>query len=195
MAVLNEKEIPHEVKYIDLSNKPDWFLEISPTGKVPVLRVDDENVLFESAVINEYLDEAHPPQLMASTPLGRAYERMWSDFVTGLYGGVYRLYNAKKQGTADEAISSLRERMGRIEEEVQGPLFAGEQFGLVDATAAPPFTRLDWCQCIDPSLDFFADLPKMRAWKDALLARPGIQNSYPANLYEIFADRIQKSDG
>ena len=57
---LEYKRVPYEIEFIDLNDKPKWFLEISPTGKVPVLVVRDgdrEIVLFESAVINEYLDE------------------------------------------------------------------------------------------------------------------------------------------
>ena len=56
VIVLLEKEAPFDITYIDLSNPPDWFKAISPMGKVPVLKVDD-TVLFESAVIMEYLDE------------------------------------------------------------------------------------------------------------------------------------------
>ena len=54
--MLSEKNIPFQVTEIDLKNKPDWFLEVSPYGKVPVLDHDGE-LVYESAVINEYLDE------------------------------------------------------------------------------------------------------------------------------------------
>jgi len=67
----------YDVTYIDLKNKPDWFLKISPFGKVPVLKVDD-TVLFESAVINEYLDEILPePPFMPGDPGQRARARIW----------------------------------------------------------------------------------------------------------------------
>ena len=51
-----EKEIPFELTEVDLRNKPDWFLAVSPYGKVPVI-VDDGQTIYESAIINEYLDE------------------------------------------------------------------------------------------------------------------------------------------
>ena len=59
VITLEEKGVKYNIKYIELENKPDWFLAISPFGKVPVLQVNDK-VLFESAVINEYLDETVP---------------------------------------------------------------------------------------------------------------------------------------
>ena len=60
IITLLEKGVGYEIEHIDLSNKPQWFLDISPFGKVPVLVVDDDVVLFESAVINEFLDETAP---------------------------------------------------------------------------------------------------------------------------------------
>ena len=53
---LSEKGVNFERTYIDLANKPDWFLAISPLGKTPVLLADDVPI-FESAVILEYLEE------------------------------------------------------------------------------------------------------------------------------------------
>lgn len=49
VITLNEKGVPFDIRYISLKDKPDWFLDISPLGKVPVLIVDEGTVLFESA--------------------------------------------------------------------------------------------------------------------------------------------------
>ena len=68
---LAEKGVDFERIDIDLANKPDWFLKLSPLGKVPVLVVEQdgrEEVLFESAVIAEYLDETIAPRLPSSFP-------------------------------------------------------------------------------------------------------------------------------
>src|SRR6185295_20138660 len=59
---LAEKGVPFTRRDVDLANKPDWFKAISPLGKVPLLQVDNE-VLFESAVIVEYLEETQAPAL------------------------------------------------------------------------------------------------------------------------------------
>ena len=71
MIVLRVKNVEFEVTYIDLRNKPDWFLEISPHGKVPVLKVDDD-ILFESNAIAEYLEETNEPRLHPADPIKRA---------------------------------------------------------------------------------------------------------------------------
>ena len=68
VITLKYRNVPFEITYIDLKDPPDWFQEISPLGKVPVLLVDD-SPLFESAVINEYLDEITGGGLLPSDPL------------------------------------------------------------------------------------------------------------------------------
>ncbi|MEM7129073.1 MAG: glutathione binding-like protein [Chloroflexota bacterium] len=142
-------------------------------------------------MINEYLDESHAPHFMPDTPLERANDRMWSDFVTGLYGDVYRGYNAEDEEAANQAFDGIRNRLARLEEEVTGPLFRGDHFTLIDATAAPPFTRLEWMERIIPEADFFADTPKAKGWKEALLSRESVKNSVLPNLYDIFTERLQ----
>ena len=82
VIVATEKKIPFERIDIDLANKPDWFLALSPTGKVPLLEVEGEDarghVIFESAVIAEYLDEiGDGERLLSSDPLERSRERAW----------------------------------------------------------------------------------------------------------------------
>src|SRR5215210_1643881 len=59
---LTEKGVPFECIDVDLANKPDWFLRVSPLGKTPVLLVDGQ-AIFESAAICEYLDETVQPRL------------------------------------------------------------------------------------------------------------------------------------
>jgi len=78
--VLNEKSLDFELVEINLKDKPDWFLDVSPYGKVPVLRHNGRTI-YESAVINEYLDESFPEHpLMPSDPASRALARIWIDY-------------------------------------------------------------------------------------------------------------------
>jgi len=69
VITLNHKNCDYDITFIDLSYPPDWFHEISPLGKVPVLKVDDKEVLFESAVINECIDDITPGTLKPSDSL------------------------------------------------------------------------------------------------------------------------------
>ena len=79
--VLRAKNIDYDITYIDRNNRPDWFLKISPHSKVPVLRVGENDALFESNAIAEYLDETAEPRLHPEDAITRARNRAWTDFV------------------------------------------------------------------------------------------------------------------
>ena len=88
---LLEKDLPFERRNIDLGNKPGWFLKLSPVGKVPLLLVDDETVLFESSVIAEYINDLTGGALLASDALSKARERAWIEFASATIGNIGKL--------------------------------------------------------------------------------------------------------
>ena len=85
---LGYKKVEHKVTFIDLADPPDWFLKISPLAKVPVLKVDGD-ILFESAVINEYLDDITGGELQPKDSLTRAKNRAWIEFASNMLGNIY----------------------------------------------------------------------------------------------------------
>jgi len=145
VITLLHKQVPYDITYIDLSDPPDWFAELSPLGKVPLLKVG-EQVLFESAVINEYIDETTGEPLMPTDPLQRAHNRAWIEFGSNLLGVQYRLTTAKDYAGVDEHLPEYRKQIGILEKELQrtqrdGPFFNGANFSLVDSSYAPLFMR------------------------------------------------------
>lgn len=195
VITLEEKGAPYEIQYIDLADKPDWFLEISPFGKVPVLRVED-TVLFESAVINEYLDETLGRRLHPEDPLERAYNRAWIEFCSSLLGDQFRLTLAPDEAKAREFAATLRDKLGRIEAQLgDGPYFRGEVFSLVDTATAPLLQRMHWIEEIAPDLEITAPHPKIRAWSRALLERPSVQRSTVQDIRELFGEMVARPRG
>ncbi|MGL3822271.1 glutathione S-transferase family protein [Sphingopyxis sp. R3-92] len=78
--VLLEKGVAFERIDANLADKPDWFLALSPTGKVPLLIVkrpgEPDAILFESMVICEYLDESlNGARMYSENALARARQR------------------------------------------------------------------------------------------------------------------------
>jgi glutathione S-transferase len=189
--VLLEKELPHDIEFIELSNKPAWFLEISPMGRVPVLLVDERPV-FESMVINELLNELEPePPMLPRDPIARAEARGWIVFSNDVLmpaGAAAML--AIAGGAADDALASplgaLRDVLGKLEAQLArsgGPFFLGPDFSLVDATYAPFFRRWRMAERWgSPDARLLASSPKVSAWVDAMLARPGVAAAEPADL-------------
>nr|WP_295462797.1 glutathione S-transferase family protein [Mesorhizobium sp.] len=174
--VLAEKGVPFERVDIDLDNKPEWFLAISPRGKVPLLKVGDD-VLFESSAIVEYLDEVHEPRLHPQHPVTRARHRAWMEFGSAILGDIWTIETTTEQKAFDAAAAGLKDKFARIESELgDGPYFAGEAFTIVDAVFAPAFRYFDTFDQI-AGLDTFESYPKVRKWREALARRPSVRNA------------------
>ena len=193
VIVLQEKGVDYDITYINLKEPPPWFSTISPLGKVPVLKVGDE-VVFESAVIMEYLDEVNPPSLHPADPLRKAHNRAWIEFASTLFMGQFNMVMAKEQEACDKAEQELREKLAVVNQQLTGPYFNGEEFSLVDAAYAPLFMRLglleQWCP-----MGLLDGMPKMQAWSEQLLARPSVVNSVVEELPQLYRGHISASGG
>ena len=181
--VLAEKNIPHRVEFIDLANKPDWFLDISPLGKVPVLCVDGRP-LFESAVIAEYLDEISPGSLHPLDTLEKARNRSWIEFASATLAAIATFYRANDHESFSDAIATLSDRFWRMEDELgEGPWFNGTAFSLVDAAFAPVFRYFEVINGY-AHFGFFDGLPRVNAWRDALRNRPSVRGAVVEDYHE-----------
>lgn len=193
VIVLQEKGVDYDITYIDLKDPPEWFKEISPLGKVPVLKVGDA-VLFESAVIMEYLDEVNPPSLHPADPLRKAHNRAWIEFASGLFFCQFNMVMAQEKEACDTAEQELREKLAQVEQQVAGPLFNGEAFSLADAAYAPLFMRLAFLEKWQP-MGLLEPLPRVRSWSEQLLARESVKRSVVADLEPLYRDHIAASSG
>ena len=196
---LFEKGVPFEHVYIDLANKPDWFLEISPLGKVPVLKAEhedgSESVIFESAVILEYLDETLPNPLHPTNPLERARHRGWIEYGSAILNRIARFYSAPGPAMLTREARELSAMFDRVEAELaDGPWFAGARFSIVDAVYAPVFRYFD---VIDQIGDFgvLAGKPKIAAWRKALAQRPSVRGAVTPDYPEWLLAFFEKKGG
>src|SRR5688572_19915086 len=112
--VLVEKDVPFERINVDLANKPDWFKAISPTGKVPLLKVGDE-VLFESSVIVEYLEETQPRPLHPQAPLSKARHRAWMEFGSAILADIWALETTPDEKVFHAKAKLLKEKFKKLE--------------------------------------------------------------------------------
>jgi len=190
--VLHEKGVPFERRDVDLADKPDWFLRVSPLGKTPVLLAGDE-AIFESAVICEYLDETSGPRLHPVDPLRRARHRSWMEFGSALLNAIAVFYNAPDEAALQRAAADIHRRFRQLEEVLHAPpYFNGEHFCIVDAVFAPVFRYLDVFERIG-DFGMLAGLPKVQAWRAALALRPSVGAAvsprYPELLTAFLARR------
>jgi len=140
---LAEKNVAFSRIYIDLSDKPDWFMKISPLGKVPLLRRGDA-VIFESAVILEYIEEITDHPLHPQSALERARHRSAIEFGSSILNSIAGMYLAADKQMFDAKVAELAQRFSWLENQLCGKTFyAGDTFSLVDAAFGPVFRYFD----------------------------------------------------
>jgi len=174
VIALTEKKVPFERVDIDLANKPDWFKALSPLGKTPVLKVAGA-VIFESAVILEYLEETQPFPMHPQDPLQRAGHRSWIEFGSEVLNGIWGFYTAPDEAAFAAQTKALSAEFEQLEHQLgAGPYFEAGRFSLVDTAFGPVFRYFD---VFDRIGDFgiLASKPKVAAWREALAARPSVR--------------------
>jgi glutathione S-transferase len=179
--VLAEKRVSFERRWVDLADKPQWFREVSPLGKTPVLLAGGV-ALFESAVICEYLDETQAPRLHPADALQRARHRAWMEFGSAVLGTIAGFYTAAGAPALEGRRGELRAKFEQLEAvlDPRGPFFAGAAFGLVDAVFGPVLRYFDVFEALgEPAL--FDGLPRVQAWRAALAGRASVIDAVPAD--------------
>lgn len=193
-VVLLEKGVDFTSIEIDLQNKPEGYTQISHYGKVPAIKHGDLT-LYESAIINEYLDEVFPePPLLPRDPRAKAIARIWIDYANTRFAPAFSKFlrgkdaQEREQGQREflEALLYLeQEGLGKSE----GPYWLGEVLSLVDISFYPWFERL-------PLLEHFrnfhlpAETPRLQEWWNVVRDRPSIQAV--ANPTEFYLERFAK---
>jgi glutathione S-transferase len=179
--VLAEKNLPYEIVPVDLRAKeqktPD-YLRLNPYGKVPVL-TDDGTVLYESCIINEYLDEKYPqPPLLPKEPGKKAKARILVDYGMAHFDGPYQKLRMElmkepkdqDQQIIDGAKSDLKRLLKRFEEELGDQEYLVGEFSLVDADLLPRFSRLEGFGVLPDS-----SLPRVGKYLERVKARSSVK--------------------
>jgi glutathione S-transferase len=174
--VLHEKGIDFDVHEVDLENKSEEFLKASPTGKVPVVVVDGDSI-YESNVVNQYLDEvAEGLRLMPQDPKRRAYARIWMAFAdTDFFPALFVASVGRERGFSEERISEALEKLktalDKLEERLKDRDYLADEYSLADIAHAGNFVRLrELEERGEVSLDWY---PSVEAWMERLESREG----------------------
>ena len=167
--VLFEKGMDFEIRDVDLFNKPEDINVMNPYGQVPIL-VERDLVLYESNIINEYIDERFPhPQLMPADPVMRARTRLFLfNFERELFVHVQALENSNNQKLIEKGRSTIRDRLTQLAPiMLKNKYMLGEDFSMLDVALAPLLWRLD---------HYGIDLPKTAAplmkYAERIFSRP-----------------------
>jgi RNA polymerase-associated protein len=166
--VLYEKGMDFQIIDVDLFNKPEDLAALNPYNRTPVL-VERDLILYESNIINEYIDERFPhPQLMPPDPVMRARARLFLyRFEKEMFDHLDSIEHGS-QKAADKARGLIRDNLTTI-----APVFTrqkfmlGDEFSMLDVAIAPLLWRID---------HYAIPLPKQAAplmkYAERLFSRP-----------------------
>ena len=192
---LQYKGIDYDIEYIDLGSPPEWFLAISPLKKVPLLIVDS-TVIFESAVINEYIDEAYQPMLHPEDLLLKAINRSWIEFSSNISLYTFELTIKEKKNDFENILEELLKGFDLVEDYLSAkPFFNGEQFSLVDSSYAPIFQRLEFLAQIYKPIISSKRHPKLVKWKDSLLSLNAVKCSTVEEIQNLYYQLLWTRQG
>ncbi|MBU3542337.1 MAG: glutathione S-transferase [Burkholderiaceae bacterium] len=172
--VLFEKGMDFEIRDVDLFNKPEDISVMNPYGQVPIL-VERDLILYESNIINEYIDERFPhPQLMPPDPVARARARLFLfNFEKELFVHVSSIEQEKASGKPSEKVlekarSAIRDRLTQL-----APIFVknkymlGDEFSMLDVAIAPLLWRLDYYE-----IDLSRNAAPLMKYAERIFSRP-----------------------
>jgi len=185
-----------EVESVDPRAKQKEFLELSPTGKTPLLVVDGE-VIFETAVILETVDELFHPERPLRPPgvIARAKDRSWSLFGLELLMDAFHAITAKDKLSYEALEQVLHSKLSRLESEAtQGPYFGGEGLRLVDLVYAAFFLRM---HLFDEAFAWapLTSYPRLQSWSKALLERKAVRDTLPDDFETAVSGFIRSMGG
>src|SRR5262249_15256947 len=191
VIALTEKGVLFERIDIDLANKPDWFLKVSPLGKTPVLLVG-EHAIFESAVILEYLEETQARPLHPADPLHRAEHRAFIEFGSAVLNDIAGFYAASDEAGFKAKAAQLEARFARLETRGSAtPRFDREAFSLVDTVFGPVFRYFNVFDTIG-DFGILRGKPKLARWRNNLASRASVRSAVSADYPALLRDFLDR---
>lgn len=186
--VLCAKGIKHETININLKEKPEWFLEKNPLGLVPTLETAAGEVVYESPITCDYLDEVYPEKkLLPSTPFGKAQQRMMLEHFSKITPIFYKISMAKKTNAdISEVVEDLKVKFGMLNKDLvkkKTKFFGGDYITMIDYMMWPWFERLETCgvKCLLDST------PELKQWTTLMEQDPAVKAcSYSTDTYNAF---------
>ena len=186
-AMLEAKKIPYEIDYISLSNKPQWFLNISPNGQVPLLVTEKGTALFESDAIAEYLEDAYPAMQESLSAEQKALNRAWSYLGSKQYLIQCNAQSSKDAETLKERTAKLATAFAKVEKVLgETRYFNSDDLSMVDLAWLPVLHRAHIIRkhC---GYNFLAGYPKVQVWQAALIETGLAEKSVSKDFIEPFS--------
>lgn len=194
VIALKLQKLDFKMTYINPMDPPAWFKGMSPTEQVPILKVDNQ-VIFESSVINEFINEISRISLHPNDPLKKAQNRAWIAFSATLFEDLFSLITGDEK-TFNTAKIALFAKLDKVEAVKSGNVFFnGDSVNMVDVAFAPIFMRLDWINEFTSGALSIKQFPHLSAWSAAILTLDAVKKSVAEGLDDVYYSNIEGRSG
>ncbi|XP_030603853.1 glutathione S-transferase omega-1-like isoform X1 [Archocentrus centrarchus] len=186
--VLKAKGIKHETINVHLRDKPEWYLKKNPFGLVPTLETPAGEVIYESSITGEYLDEVYPEKkLLPSSPFAKAQQKMMLEHFSKVIPYFYKIPTGRKNGEDVSGLEAeLKEKLAKLNEELinkKTKFFGGDSITMIDYMMWPWFERAEayqFKQCLDST-------PELKKWTELMLEDPAVKATiHSADAHKAF---------
>ncbi|XP_023144348.2 glutathione S-transferase omega-1-like [Amphiprion ocellaris] len=174
--VLAAKGINHETVNIHLKEKPEWFLAKNPLGLVPTLETPAGEIIYESPITCDYLDEVYAgKKLLPSSPYGKAQQKMMLEHFSKVLPLFYKIPMGRRKGDDVTGLEAeLKEKFGKLNEDLvkkKSKFFGGDSITMIDYMMWPWFERLAAFgleHCMDGT-------PELKKWTELMWEDPAVK--------------------
>ncbi|XP_069548882.1 glutathione S-transferase omega-1-like [Brachyistius frenatus] len=186
--VLNAKGITYDTINIHLKDKPEWFLEKNPLGLVPTLETAAGEVIYESPITCEYLDEVYPEKkLLPSSPFGKAQQKMMLENFSKVTPYFHKIPTGRKNGDDISGLEAeLKEKFAKLNEDLvnkKTKFFGGDSITMIDYMMWPFFERLE----IFELRHYLDNTPELKKWAERMSEDPAVRATmHSVDTYKAF---------
>ncbi|XP_060698157.1 glutathione S-transferase omega-1-like [Hemiscyllium ocellatum] len=190
--VLEAKKIKCEIVNVNLMNKPDWFLQKNPLGMVPTLETCKNELVYDSPIVCEYLDDIYPAnRLLPTDPYEKAKQKMLLEQFSKVVGYMYRIPVEKRKSMDTSKLEEeLQVQLSKFEQklaDLKTSFFGGDSVTMIDYWLWPWFERMD-------ALGFnkvLEQMPRLKCWmqlmqQDAAVKASGFSTDVYREFYELY---------
>lgn len=188
-ATLEAKQISYEIEYINLQDKPQWFLDISPNAQVPILLTENGTFLFESDAIIEFIEDEYGPLEQDVSNEQRALDRAWSYLGSKNYLAQCGTMSSRDKTTFEHRMKKFRAAFEKVEKKLSSnsKFFKTDVLSKVDIAWLPLLHRAAIVK-EHTGYDCLYGLPKSQSWQKALLDTGLSDKSVSPYFIEKFMD-------
>ncbi|PSN45355.1 hypothetical protein C0J52_06540 [Blattella germanica] len=192
--VLEAKKIPYDIVYINIRDKPEWYFQINPAGKVPSIETEYGDCVYESLILAEYLDEKYPGKFLNSTdPMQKAKDKMLVEAFSKVIQEMYKMYL-----NADiEVFEKILNELGGFETEITSRgkvFFGGDSPRMLDYMIWPWIERIGVLKFLGGNEFVLTEhrFPELIAWRQRMQNDEAVAATYlEPELYAKYFDSLK----